>query len=49
MRRFLVWTAVVLAVLGGALWWTVGTLDHVQMTDAVHVFTGVGGNVTVGN
>ncbi len=47
MRRFLVSTVVVLAVIAGALWWVVGTLDDVQLTDAVHVFTGVGGNVGV--
>lgn len=47
MRRFLVWVVVVVALLGGALWWVVGRLDHIQLTDAVHVFTGVGGNVGV--
>ncbi len=47
MRRALLWIVVVVAVVGGALWWVVGTLDHVRLTDSVHAFTGVGGNVGV--
>ena len=47
MRRFLVWTVVVVAALGGAFWWVIGRLDHVRLTDSVHVYTGVGGNVGV--
>jgi cyclase len=47
VRRFLVWTVVVVAVVAGALWWRVGTLDHVRLTDNVYAYTGVGGNVGV--
>jgi len=47
VRRFLVWTVVVVAALGGAFWWVIGRLDHVRLTDSVHVYTGVGGNVGV--
>jgi glyoxylase-like metal-dependent hydrolase (beta-lactamase superfamily II) len=47
VRRFFLWVLAIVLVLGGALWWTVETLDHVQMTDSVHAYTGVGGNVGV--
>jgi glyoxylase-like metal-dependent hydrolase (beta-lactamase superfamily II) len=47
MRRFLLGLLVVFALGGGALWWRIGELDHVQLTDAVHVYSGVGGNVGV--
>jgi glyoxylase-like metal-dependent hydrolase (beta-lactamase superfamily II) len=47
VRRALLWIVVLIAVVVGGLWWTVATLDHVQLTDSVHVYTGVGGNVGV--
>ena len=45
MRRFLGILLAVVAVGGAAVWWRLGSLDHVQLTDAVHVYSGVGGNV----
>lgn len=47
MRRAFLWLLLILALAAGALWWRLGTLDRVQLTDAVHVFSGVGGNVGV--
>jgi cyclase len=47
MRRLLLGLLAILALAAGALWWRVGTLDHVKLTDAVHVYSGVGGNVGV--
>lgn len=47
MRRILSGILLVLVALGGALWWRIGSLDHLQLTDAVHVYSGVGGNAGV--
>jgi glyoxylase-like metal-dependent hydrolase (beta-lactamase superfamily II) len=45
--RVLGWLVLAVTLIAGALWWVVGRLDHVQLTDAVHVYTGIGGNVGV--
>ena len=45
--RFLGWLLAIVAVLGGAGWLVVGNLDHTQMTNDVHMYAGVGGNVGV--
>ena len=45
--RILLAFVVLIAVLAGFGWWTVGDLAHTQLTDAVHMYDGVGGNVGV--
>jgi glyoxylase-like metal-dependent hydrolase (beta-lactamase superfamily II) len=47
MRRVLVALLVVIALVAGALWLGLGWLDHTQLTDAVHMYSGIGGNVGV--
>lgn len=47
MRRLLLILVVALGAIGGLGWWTVGELDHTQLTDAVHMYAGIGGNVGV--
>jgi cyclase len=47
MRRFLLILVVALCAIGALGWWTVGDLDHTQLTDAVHMYAGIGGNVGV--
>ena len=47
MRRFLLALVLLLAVLVGAAWYVTGRLDHTPVTDAVHMLSGVGGNVGV--
>src|SRR5262245_27816227 len=47
MGRFLLASMIVAGALAGAAWWTVGDLQHVQITDSVHMYKGVGGNVGV--
>jgi cyclase len=47
MWRILRWLLVGVAGVGVLGWWRVGSLDHVQLTDGVHMYTGVGGNVGV--
>jgi glyoxylase-like metal-dependent hydrolase (beta-lactamase superfamily II) len=47
VRRTLLFIVVLVGVVAGALWWKIGTLEHVRLTDNVHVYTGVGGNVGV--
>ena len=47
MRRFLLSLLLIVGALGAAAWWVVGDLDHTQLTNDVHMYTGVGGNVGV--
>jgi glyoxylase-like metal-dependent hydrolase (beta-lactamase superfamily II) len=47
MRRFLLGLVLVVAAVGGWAWWMVGTLTHVPITNDVHVYRGLGGNVGV--
>jgi glyoxylase-like metal-dependent hydrolase (beta-lactamase superfamily II) len=47
VRRFLVGLVIVVAVLGTVAWFGVARLDHIQLNDNVHVYTGIGGNVGV--
>jgi cyclase len=45
--RFLGWLLAISALFGGIGWFLVGDLDHTQMTNDVHMYSGVGGNVGV--
>jgi glyoxylase-like metal-dependent hydrolase (beta-lactamase superfamily II) len=47
MRRFLVGLVVVLAIAAGVLWYVAGRLDDTEITENVHMLSGVGGNVGV--
>jgi len=47
MRRFLLGLAVVLAAVVAWAWWRVGALEHVRITEHVHMYGGIGGNVGV--
>ena len=47
MRRFLIVLLAIVGLLAGAAWWTVGDLEHMQLTDDVHMYAGIGGNVGV--
>ncbi len=45
MRRVLVGIVVVVATAAASLWWVVGHLTHTRLTESVHMYAGVGGNV----
>ena len=47
MRRFLAVLLGLVVVAVGAAWWTIGDLGHTQLTDDVHMYSGLGGNVGV--
>jgi cyclase len=47
MRRFLLVLAGIVGTVAAAAWWTVGDLQHTQLTDDVHMYAGIGGNVGV--
>ena len=47
MRRALLWLVVLGAILGGVIWWRLGSIDDTFLTDSVHMFSGIGGNAGV--
>ena len=47
MRRFLTVLLALVVVVALVAWWVVGDLEQTQLTDDVHMYSGLGGNVGV--